>query len=94
MSPLYKVLRIPLEKINANNYNPNKIASTEMNLLIRSITEDGYTMPIVCYYLESKDQYEIVDGFHRYMAMKKSKDIYEREGGHLPIVVIDQPNTN
>jgi ParB-like chromosome segregation protein Spo0J len=36
-------------------------------------------MPIVCYYLENDDKYEIVDGFHRYMVMKDSKRIYDRE---------------
>ena len=35
--------------------------------------------------------YEIVDGFHRYSVMLKHKDIYEREGGKLPVSVIDKP---
>ncbi len=35
--------------------------------------------------------YEIVDGFHRYTVMLKYKDIYEREGGYLPVSVIDKP---
>ena len=35
--------------------------------------------------------YEIVDGFHRYTVMLKYKDIYEREGGCLPVSVIDKP---
>ena len=38
----------------------------EMKLLELSIWEDGYTMPCVCYYIPEKDQYELVDGFHRY----------------------------
>ena len=48
-------------------------------------------MPIVCYYLENVDKYEIVDGFHRYTVLKKHKDIYEREGGCLPVSVINKP---
>lgn len=40
-----------------------------MKLLYDSIKEDGYTMPIVCYYVKSKDVYVIVDGFHRYRIM-------------------------
>ena len=47
-------------------------------------------MPCVCYYLEDTDQYELVDGFHRYMVMKTSRRIYEREGGMLPVTVIDK----
>lgn len=91
ISPAYNVRRIPIEKIRANEYNPNRVAPPEMELLYRSIKEDGYTMPIVCYYNAEDDMYEIVDGFHRYTVMLKHKDIYEREGGCLPVTVIDKP---
>ena len=90
-SPVYNIQRIPIEKIQANSYNPNSVAPPEMKLLYQSIKEDGYTMPIVCYYLEDIDKYEIVDGFHRYTTMLKHKDIYEREEGYLPVSVIDKP---
>lgn len=91
ISPVYNIRRVPVEKIRANEYNPNKVAPPEMELLYRSIKEDGYTMPIVCYYHKDDDMYEIVDGFHRYTVMLKYKDIYEREGGYLPVSVIDKP---
>lgn len=87
-SPVYNVRAIPLEKIRANEYNPNAVAPPEMKLLYKSILEDGYTMPVVCYYKEEEDIYEIVDGFHRYTIMKTHKDIFERENGCLPVVTI------
>lgn len=90
-SPVYGVIAVPIEKVQANTYNPNHVASPEMKLLYDSILNDGYTMPIVCYYLPDVDKYEIVDGFHRYTTMLKHKDIYEREKGLLPVVVIDKP---
>lgn len=90
-SPVYSVKAVPIDKIQANAYNPNTVAPPEMKLLYRSIKEDGYTMPIVCYYLPDIDKYEIVDGFHRYTIMLKHKDIYDREGGMLPVSVIDKP---
>lgn len=90
-SPVYNVIPVPIEKIQANTYNPNHVAPPEMKLLYQSIKEDGYTMPIVCYYVEDGDYYEIVDGYHRYTTMLTHKDIYEREGGMLPISVIDKP---
>lgn len=93
-SPVYNVLSIPVEKIQANAYNPNSVASPEMKLLYESILNDGYTMPIVCYYLPEIDKYEIVDGFHRYTIIKKHKDIFDREEGRLPIVVIDKDISN
>ena len=94
MSPVYNVKAIPLEKIRANTYNPNAVAKPEMELLEVSIWEDGYTMPVVCYYIEAEDVYEIVDGFHRYTTMKNSKRIHDREKGLLPVVVIDKDESN
>lgn len=90
-SPVYNIKAVPIEKVRANEYNPNSVASPEMKLLYDSIKEDGYTMPIVCYYHANDDMYEIVDGFHRYSIMLKHKDIYERENGLLPVSVIDKP---
>jgi ParB-like chromosome segregation protein Spo0J len=93
-SPVYNVRAVPLEKIRANSYNPNMVAPPEMKLLEKSILEDGYTMPIVCYYYEEEDVYEIVDGFHRYSCMKKNKTIQERESGCMPVVVIEKDISN
>lgn len=91
VSPVYGVKAVPFEKLRANSYNPNAVAPAEMKLLYDSIKEDGYTMPIVCYYIQDEDIYEIVDGFHRYSIMRLHKDIYDREGGMLPVSVIDKP---
>ena len=90
-SPVYNIIAVPFEKIVPNTYNPNAVAPPEMKLLYDSIREDGYTMPIVCYYVKFKDVYVIVDGFHRYRVMKEHKDIYERENGMMPVSVIDKP---
>src|SRR6185369_3782481 len=35
-----------------------------------------------------------VDGYHRYTTLKTSKRIFEREGGMLPVVVIDKDESN
>ena len=93
-SPVYNVKAVPVEKIKANSYNPNSVAKPEMDLLYKSILEDGYTMPIVCYYIEDEDIYEIVDGFHRYSVMLNHKDIYDRENGMMPVVVIEKDISN
>lgn len=93
-SSVYNVKAIPIEKIRANSYNPNSVAPPEMALLEISIWEDGYTMPVVCYYLPDEDMYEIVDGFHRYTVLKTSQRVFEREGGKLPVVVIDKDESN
>ena len=80
-SPVYNIIAVPFEKIVPNTYNPNNVAPPEMRLLYDSIKEDGYTMPIVCYY----------DGFHRWRVMRDYPDIYEREKGMIPVSVIDKP---
>lgn len=61
---------VPIAKVVGNNYNPNKVAKPEMELLYKSILEDGLTMPIVTFYDDKIDKYVIVDGFHRYTIVK------------------------
>jgi ParB-like chromosome segregation protein Spo0J len=89
-SPVYAVRAVPIDKVQANDYNPNAVAPPEMALLETSIWEDGYTQPVVTYYDKERDVYIVVDGFHRYLTLKNSKRIFEREKGLLPVVVIDK----
>ena len=90
-SPVYHVIAVPVEKIEPNTYNPNSVAPPELKLLYESIKQDGYTMPVVCYYDRDRDKYILVDGFHRYRIMLDYSDIYKRENGMLPVTVIDKP---
>jgi len=89
-NPLTNMQRVPLEKVQANNYNPNAVAKSEMRLLYVSIKEDWYTQPCVTYFDEEIDKYVIVDWFHRYLTMRTYKDIYDRNRWLLPIVVIEK----
>ena len=79
------VRMVSVDKIMGNTYNPNKIAPPEMKLLKKSIEEDGYTQPIVCYYDSEKDMYIVVDGFHRLRCAREYFNLPE-----VPIVVIDK----
>lgn len=89
-SPVYNVRRVPIDKVTANDYNPNSVAPPEMALLETSIWEDGYTQPVVTVYDHEKDMYVVVDGFHRFLTLKNSKRIKDREKGMLPIVVLNK----
>lgn len=89
-SPVYNVLAVPIDKVTANDYNPNSVAPPEMALLETSIWEDGYTQPVVVVHDKEKDVYVVVDGFHRYLTLKNSKRIFERERGMLPVVVLQK----
>ena len=88
--PVDNVQWVPVEKVLANDYNPNTVAKNEMKLLYLSIKNDGYTQPVVTIYDKEQDKYVIVDGFHRYLVMKTYKEIFDRTDGLLPIVVIDK----
>lgn len=89
-NPVGLVRWVNIDKVRANNYNPNAVAKIEMNLLFTSIKHDGYTQPVVTFYDKDKDQYIIVDGFHRYSTMKNSKYLRELNHNLLPVVVIDK----
>jgi ParB-like chromosome segregation protein Spo0J len=89
--PVSNVRWVPIEQVVGNDYNPNSVARNEMKLLYISVLHDGYTQPIVTIYDKEQDKYIIVDGFHRYLICKTYKDIAERTGGRVPIVVIDKP---
>lgn len=92
--PISEVEWIPIEKVYANDYNPNSVATQEMKLLYVSVKKDGYTQPVVTIYDEKKDRYVIVDGFHRYSIMRRYKDIYASCEGKLPCVVLKGKTMN
>ena len=75
------------ESVYQNDYNPNSVAPPEMELLRLSISEDGYTQPIVSM-PDKSEKYEVIDGFHRHRVGKECKDIQEKILGYLPIVQI------
>jgi ParB-like chromosome segregation protein Spo0J len=88
--PVDRVRWVPVEEVDPNDYNPNSVAGKEMGLLYTSIKHDGYTQPVVVIRDEAKGKYVIVDGFHRYFTCKSNPDIYERNRGRLPVVVIEK----
>lgn len=85
--PVDCVLWVNSQTVGANDYNPNSVAPPEMKLLEHSITEDGYTQPIVTW--PKNDGFEVVDGFHRHRVGKESQIVRQRVHGYLPIVQIN-----
>lgn len=83
--PVLNVKMVDINKVEANDYNPNKVATPELVLLRKSIEEDGYTQPIVTYYDKKRDKYIVVDGFHRY---KCAKDYFFLK--QVPVVTINK----
>jgi len=81
--PVDCVLWVKNETVFANDYNPNSVAPPEMKLLEHSISEDGYTQPIVTF--RNEEGREVVDGFHRHRVGKESIIIQSRIHGYLPV---------
>lgn len=90
--PVDCVIWVKNDSVYANDYNPNSVAPTEMELLRLSISEDGYTQPIVTFLEDSGRQ--VVDGFHRNRVGKECPDITARVNGYLPVVTINQNRTD
>lgn len=86
--PVDNVVWLPIEKVQPNDYNPNSVAKIEMGLLYKSIKHDGYTQPVVVIYDAQLKKYVIVDGFHRYFTCKNNPDIYNRNLGTIPCVIL------
>lgn len=82
--PISRVRWVHRDKLKPNSYNPNAVAPPELDLLKRSILEDGWTQPIVLH-----TDNTIVDGFHRW-TVSGDLDIYRLTGGLVPVVYLDQ----
>jgi ParB-like chromosome segregation protein Spo0J len=83
---------VKVDSLQANDYNPNVVAPPEMRLLEVSISEDGYTQPIVSW--EHDNYFEVVDGFHRTRVGKESKAVKERIQGYLPVTIINSDHSD
>ena len=78
--------------VEKNEYNPNSIPPPEMQLLYESISNDGYTMPIVSF--KDGDIMRIVDGFHRRETEQRNADISESTFGYVPLSTIRNEQTD
>jgi ParB-like chromosome segregation protein Spo0J len=90
--PVDCVLWVPADTVDANDYNPNQVAPPEMRLLELSISEDGYTQPIVTWQIDGHR--EVVDGFHRNRVGKECKTVRARVRGYLPVTTINDARTD
>ena len=80
--PINAVKWLKRDKLKANDYNPNKVAPTELELLKTSIKLSGWTQPIVI-----RKNHTIVDGFHRW-TVSGHEEIYELTDGMVPVVIV------
>ena len=92
--PVDLVQWVKNDTVAANDYNPNSVAPPEMELLAHSISEDGYTQPIVTWVSDEKNCLEVIDGFHRNRVGKENAGVRQRVHGYLPVVVANETRTD
>lgn len=90
--PVDFVRWVKSSEVTANDYNPNSVAPPEMELLKESISQDGYTQPIVTF--SEGSLREVVDGFHRHRVGKECAEVQARVKGYLPVVTINEGRTD
>ncbi|MCC4791001.1 chromosome partitioning protein ParB [Vibrio splendidus] len=94
LPPACHVEMIPLDEIEANQYNPNKMAPPESKLLKTSMEKNGLTMPILVNRLNtSVKKYVVIDGFHRYQLLLNHPEL-QTLTGYIPAVVLNLPEEN
>ncbi|HFQ5443031.1 TPA: IbrB-like domain-containing protein [Vibrio vulnificus] len=90
LPPICQLRLLPIHEIEANQYNPNKMASPENALLKRSIEISGLTMPLLVTKKISGSKYVLVDGFHRYSLLLNHPEL-QSIPGYVPVVILDLP---
>jgi len=82
--PCLDVRVVDIEKVQANNYNPNAVASNNMALLEESILANGFCFPVVTVWDPDSEKYIIVDGFHRYQIFRDYLGATQ-----LPVIILE-----
>ena len=72
------------DTLKPNDYNPNRVAPVELELLKTSILLSGWTQPIV-----ARTSGEIVDGFHRW-TVAGTEEIFSLTDGFVPVVFLSE----
>jgi ParB-like chromosome segregation protein Spo0J len=82
MAPLSTLQWVERDKVTPNNYNPNRVNKENLNLLVRSILSNGFTMPLVV-----RPDLTLIDGFHRWMVAGE-EPLKSKLKGKVPIVIV------
>ena len=86
--PCLEVKIVPIDQVQANNYNPNNVSPQNMALLEESIISNGFCFAVVTVYDPGLDKYVIIDGFHRYLIFRDYLQAQE-----IPIICLEHDIT-
>lgn len=81
-----RILRVPIDRVEPNDYNPKKKDTPEYKKVVESLRVNGLKQPIFVREVDGNDNYVIVDGEQRWTAAKELgyKDIYIYNYGNIP----------
>lgn len=83
LKPVSNVRIVDRNLLKPNDYNPNKVVESNLDLLVQSILTNGWTLPIVV-----RPDYTIIDGFHRWTVSGR-EPLKTKLGGKVPVVIVD-----
>jgi ParB-like chromosome segregation protein Spo0J len=63
--PCANTLLVKTSLVVANAYNPNTVSADKMDLLRRSILDNGFCFPVVAIWDADAERFVVIDGFHR-----------------------------
>lgn len=73
---VFKVKLIEVSDVMANDYNPNVMPSSLMDLLWLCVSKFGFLFPVITTFDTSVGKYRIIDGFHRYEEFRRNGKKY------------------
>lgn len=79
---------VDIDRVQANNYNPNAVSSQNMDLLEESIMSNGFCFAVVTVWDPDLGKYIVVDGYHRYIEFKD-----RLQATQIPIIVLEHDIT-
>lgn len=82
--PCANTLLVARELIIANNYNPNSVTKSKMEMLKESIIGNGFCFPIVTIWDDELEMFVIIDGFHR----DSMGDVKWLDLDYIPLVLL------
>lgn len=82
-APLRNIKFVDRDLVKPNNYNPNKVQQSNLELLMQSILSNGFCFPIVI-----RPDYTIIDGFHRWMVSGR-EPLKTMLGNKIPVVIVE-----
>jgi ParB-like chromosome segregation protein Spo0J len=82
--PIDNIQWVDVDKLTANDYNPNVVFNQELKLLKFSILKQGWIQPILV-----TQNYEIIDGYHRASLAKTDKDVNNLTKNKVPVVIME-----